>query len=119
MIGRAAAIALLAAGPAWADAPVIEAAQASQSASGWRIDVTLSHPDTGWDHYADGWDVIAEDGTQLGLRALAHPHVAEQPFTRSLTGVALPQGTKRIGIRARCLTEGWAEDVRWINLPPE
>ena len=38
--------------PALADPPVIEAAVASPAGNAWRIDVTLRHPDTGWDHYA-------------------------------------------------------------------
>jgi len=40
--------------PALADPPVIEAAVASPAGNAWRIDVTLRHPDTGWDHYANG-----------------------------------------------------------------
>ena len=51
------------AGPVGADAPVIEAVVAVPQGSGWRFDVTISHPDTGWDHYADGWEVLAPDGT--------------------------------------------------------
>jgi len=51
----------------------------------FRVDATVMHGDTGWDHYADRWDVLAPDGSVLGSRVLAHPHENEQPFTRSLT----------------------------------
>lgn len=51
----------------------------------YRIDATLRHDDTGWDHYANRWEVRAPDGRLLGTRELLHPHVEEQPFTRSLT----------------------------------
>lgn len=71
---------------AWAEPPVIMSA----TLSGQRISVTLAHPDTGWDHYADGWQVSTPDGTELGVRVLHHPHVTEQPFTRSLTLDTLP-----------------------------
>ena len=64
---------------AWADAPVVEDVRATRTGSTWRFDVTLSHPDTGWDHYADGWRIIDSAGKELGLRMLAHPHVNEQP----------------------------------------
>ena len=74
------------AAPALAEPPVIVGAKLI----GLRISVTLAHPDTGWDHYADGWQVIGTDGVELGLRVLHHPHVTEQPFTRSLTLDALP-----------------------------
>ena len=43
--------------------------------------VTVQHADTGWDHYADAWEVLAPDGTVLGTRTLLHPHTDEQPFT--------------------------------------
>ena len=73
----------------------------------WRVSVTVAHPDEGWEHYADAWEVLAPDGTSLGLRELLHPHVEEQPFTRSLSGVTIPEGVDEITVRARCLTDGW------------
>ncbi len=102
--------------PSLADAPVVENARAVKSGAGWTFSVTLSHPDSGWDHYADGWEVLAPDGTSLGLRVLVHPHVDEQPFTRSLSGVTLPEGLTRVLIRARCLTDGWSDRVFVLDL---
>ena len=107
----------LMADPAFADPPVIEAATASQSGDAWRFDVTLRHPDTGWAHYADGWEVLIPDGKSLGLRVLVHPHVEEQPFTRSLGGVQVPAGVDHVMIRARCLVDGWAEALVRVDLP--
>ena len=90
------------AGTASADAPLIEGAKFANG----RFDVTLSHPDTGWDHYADGWRVEDASGAVLGLRVLGHPHVTEQPFTRSLkTGGPLPAV---VYIRSRCIVDGWS-----------
>ena len=116
MIQIAVAGSLLVALPAVAEIPTIEQAKARQGPSGWSFDVTLSHPDTGWDHYADGWDVMDQDGTILGQRTLVHPHVNEQPFTRSLSGVVIPDGVERVFIRARCLVDGWGEPVFEIAL---
>lgn len=65
----------------------------------YRFNVTLRHTDTGWDHYSDRWEVLALDGTILGTRVLAHPHVDEQPFARSLSGVKIPKGVKKVEIR--------------------
>ncbi|WP_299348700.1 hypothetical protein [uncultured Shimia sp.] len=107
---------LIAAAPALADAPVVEDVRASQSGNSWRFDVTLSHPDTGWDHYADGWQVELPSGKVLGFRELLHPHVNEQPFTRSLSGVAIPADAKILHIRARDNVDGWAEDVFILQL---
>lgn len=105
------------AGPLAADPPVIEAVSAVRGADGaWRFDVTLSHADTGWDDYADGWRVETPDGSVLGTRALLHPHVQEQPFTRSLSGVAVPDETTEVLIRARDIVGGWAETGRVFPL---
>lgn len=75
--------------------------------SGSRVSVTLAHSDTGWDHYADGWRIEAEDGTVISTRELLHPHVEEQPFTRSLTVNNLPDGP--LFIRAKCSVDGWSD----------
>lgn len=99
-----------------ADAPVIEDVRAQQSGGTWRFDVTLSHPDTGWDHYADGWRIEDARGTELGFRKLLHPHVTEQPFTRSLSGVEIPSGVRTVYVRARDTAEGWADTTVKIDL---
>nr|WP_232845865.1 hypothetical protein [Aurantimonas marina] len=61
--------------------------------------VTLRHADEGWDHYADRWDVVGPDGTVYGTRTLLHPHTEEQPFTRSQSGIALPEGVREVVVR--------------------
>jgi hypothetical protein len=96
--------------PAFADAPVINNVHVSKSAGLWSFNVTLTHADTGWDDYADGWRILDADGKVLGLRTLAHPHVNEQPFTRSLGGVEIPQGTREVIIRPRDSVHGVGED---------
>ena len=98
---------LLLSTPALADDATIEAVEARASGSAWSFSVTLRHGDTGWDDYADGWRVVTEDGTELGLRVLYHPHVDEQPFTRSLGNVAIPDGVETVYVEARTNADGW------------
>ncbi len=100
-----------------ADPPVIEKVVATQEGATWRFDVTLRHGDTGWDDYADGWRVLDMNGTELGLRVLYHPHVDEQPFTRSLSGVNVPAGTTQVQIEARESVGGWSGAIRTLTLP--
>ena len=100
---------VLATGIARAEAPEVTEVVASKPDMGWEFEVTLRHPDTGWDHYADGWEVLSEDGERLGYRKLHHPHVHEQPFTRSLSGVSIPVGTTTVFIEARTNVDGWSE----------
>lgn len=73
----------------------------------WRFEVTVRHDDTGWDHYADEWQVLdSESGEVLGTRTLAHPHVDEQPFTRSQSGIEVPSDTSVV-VRAKCNVHGF------------
>jgi len=95
----------------------ITAVEARQAANGtWRFDVTLRHGDTGWDHYANLWQVELPDGTVLGERVLAHPHVEEQPFTRSLGNVAIPDSVKTVVIRARDSVHGFSDKTFSVEL---
>ena len=64
------------------EADVVRAEVRAEGGGAWRFRVTVAHGDTGWDHYADKWDVVAPDGTELGTRVLLHPDEAEQPFIR-------------------------------------
>ncbi|MEM1289547.1 MAG: hypothetical protein AAGH60_14430, partial [Pseudomonadota bacterium] len=61
--------------------------------------------DEGWDHYADRFDVMDPNGNVLAERVLHHPHVEEQPFTRSV-GVTVPPGVTEIVIRAHDNVDG-------------
>ncbi len=69
--------------------------------------VTVAHADAGWEHYADKWDVVAPDGTVLGTRTLFHPHDNEQPFTRSLGGVEIPDTADYVMVRAHDKVHGY------------
>ena len=82
----------------------------------FRFDVTLEHADSGWDHYADGWEVVSTAGDVLGKRVLAHPHVNEQPFTRSLSGVQIPQDVKKVSIRAHDSVHGYNKEMFEVDL---
>ena len=82
----------------------------------FRFDVTLEYADSGWDHYADGWEVVSPAGDVLGKRVLAHPHVNEQPFTRSLSGVQIPQNVKTVSIRAHDSVHGYNKEMFEVDL---
>lgn len=62
--------------------------------------VTVRHDDSGWEHYANKWEVVGSAGSILATRTLLHPHVGEQPFTRSLRSVAIPAGITTVKVRA-------------------
>lgn len=97
--------------PACADDGRVQAVTLHQQGATWRINTTVLHPDTGWDHYADAWQVVDENGKQLALRVLAHPHETEQPFTRSQSGVSLPQSSAPLFVNVRCSRDGWSQHL--------
>jgi len=111
----AAALALLAPA-AFAGPAAIVGAEARRSGDAWRFDVTLRHADEGWDHYADAWEVRLPSGEVLGTRTLFHPHVDEQPFTRSLAGVEIPEDAAQVHIHPRDSVHGWG-DPYVLELP--
>lgn len=82
----------------------------------FRIDATVLHADSGWDHYADRWDVMAADGRILGTRELAHPHENEQPFTRSLT-LNLPEGISVVMLQANDSVHGLGGKIFELAVP--
>lgn len=88
-------------------ADVLDVEAERTGAERWRFTVTVRHADEGWDHYADAWQVVAPDGTVLGIRKLHHPHVDEQPFTRSLSGIEIPSHIDRVTVRARDKVHGF------------
>lgn len=95
-----------------ADVVFVKAVQDTEGS--WNFQVTVEHPDTGWEDYADGWDVLLPDGTVLlpdpespFTRLLLHPHENEQPFTRSQSGIQIPAGVDQVRVRAHDLVDGF------------
>jgi hypothetical protein len=82
----------------------------------WSVKVTLQHGDTGWDHYADNWRVVDGEGNVLGDRVLHHPHVDEQPFTRGLGDVKIPEGINTVYIEAHDKVHGWTPNRLKVDL---
>jgi hypothetical protein len=99
------------------EADVIEVNIVNLADGAYRFDVTLSHADEGWEHYADKWDVVGPDNTVLGTRTLYHPHVNEQPFTRSLSGVKIPEGIREVSIRAHDSVHEYGGSIVTVVLP--
>jgi len=111
-------LASMLAGPALSGEPEVLHVSVEKMGMVWNIHVTVRHGDTGWEHYADGWEVLDSAGNRLGYRELMHPHVQEQPFTRSLSGVVIPDGTREIFVRPRCTVDGWAGGTKRVELKP-
>ncbi len=100
--------------PGKPDADVLFVSARRESDDLWHFTVTVTHPDTGWEDYADGWDVVLPNGTVASpdpdsefTRLLLHPHENEQPFTRSQGGIAIPETVNTIVVRAHDIVDGF------------
>lgn len=98
-------------------ADVLKAGISPQTDGSYRIAATLRHTDTGWDHYANRWEVLGPEGQVIATRTLLHPHVNEQPFTRSLSGIKIPSTWTWVRIRAHDLVHGYGGREVTLSVP--
>ena len=98
------------------DVEIVHARFRQSAAAEWSVDVTLRHADAGWDHYADAWRIVTADGKVAGTRTLYHPHENEQPFTRTLGGVAIAPETTTVYVEAHDNVHGWSPQRLQVNL---
>ncbi len=97
---------------------------ATETAVGlWTFSVEVAHPDSGWEDYADGWDVVLPDGNIAKAnpddpftRLLLHPHENEQPFTRSQSNIPIPTEVTTVTVRAHDLVDGFGGQEMVVDL---
>jgi hypothetical protein len=99
------------------EADVVNVDVSKTSAATFRFNVTVLHQDTGWEHYVNKWDIVDLQGNILGTRILYHPHVNEQPFTRSLSDVFIPEKIKTVTVRAHNLIHEYGGKELTVKLP--
>jgi len=90
------------------EADVIDAEVKHENDGSYTINVTVQHADEGWNHYADHWLVLDKDEQIIAARKLMHPHIKEQPFTRSLSYIQIPDEVTEVTIRAHCSVDNYS-----------
>jgi len=112
------AVVLMLVHPALAEkSRVVNAVISKGSAGTFRVDATIRHPDTGWDHYANNFQILDGAGNVLATRILVHPHVNEQPFTRSQGGIVIPANIKQVFVRSNCSVDGDGVELFKLDVP--
>ncbi len=91
-------------GATYPDVTAVEIAEDGQT---YRVDVTISSPYDSPERYADGWRVLDEEGKVLGEMELAHDHASQQPFTRSQTGLQIPENVTVVTVEGRDSENGY------------
>ena len=100
-----------------ADFPDVVGAVLRNDGDTWSLDVTMSSEYDSPERYADGWRVLDPDGNELGTMELMHDHAGEQPFTRSQTGLEIPDGVETITIEGHDLANGYGGATLEIDVP--
>jgi hypothetical protein len=84
----------------------VTAVEVTGAPNEYSFEVTVRSPDTGCEQYADWWEVVSPEGALLSRRILLHPHVDEQPFTRT-GGPVDVSADSTVLVRAHMNTAGY------------
>ncbi len=97
---------------------VVEVAVEQAADGTFAFDVTMSSPYDTPERYADGWRILgADDDEVYAEMTLTHDHAAEQPFTRTQTGVEIPAGVTSVVVQGRDLQNGYGGQTQTLDLP--
>jgi hypothetical protein len=100
------------------DCPEVVAVEMTQTAPGvFTVNTTVRSVDIEGVSYADAWEVRDLDGEVYGERILTHPHANEQPFIRSLSGVAIPADVAQAEVAARDSVRGFCGAPLIVEVP--
>ncbi len=100
-----------------ADFPDVIAVELRNDGDTWSLDVTMSSEYDTPERYADGWRVLDPDGNELGTMELTHDHASEQPFTRTQSGLEIPDGVETITIEGHDLENGYGGATVEVDVP--
>ncbi len=100
-----------------ADFPDVVAVRVTGEGDGaFTFEVTMSSPYDTPERYADGWRVLDGDRV-LAEKELAHDHASEQPFTRTQTGVEIPEDVTEVRVEGRDLVNGYGGGTVTVEVP--
>jgi hypothetical protein len=63
----------------------------------------------------DGTVVLPNESAPF-TRLLLHPHENEQPFTRSQSGLVIPEEVSTVTVRAHDIVDGWGGQTITLDL---
>jgi len=117
LISAVIALPIMAPGAVAGEPAVLDATVIANPKGTYAVSATIFHKDEGWSHYADKFDVLTPTGKVIATRVLFHPHVDEQPFTRSIANVQVPVGITEVVVRAHDLVHGDGKRTFTVKLP--
>ena len=98
--------------------PDVTKVEVTGSADSRDFAATISSPYDTPERYADGIRVRSADrDTVYAMTELGHDHASEQPFTRSVTGVEIPEDVDSVVVEGRDQDNGWGGRTVRVELP--
>ena len=98
--------------------PDVEQAELRPQGDGtYTVEVTISSPYDTPERYADGWRVLGPDGAELGRHTLGHDHADEQPFTRTQSGLEIPDDVTEVVVQGRDSANGYGGTTATVPVP--
>jgi len=97
--------------------PDIINAEVTVTKGGYSFSVTLSSPYDTPERYADAYRIMDKAGNIYGIRKLLHDHGYEQPFTRNLSRIEIPESVTSVIIEGRDKQYGWGGETYTLDLP--
>jgi hypothetical protein len=100
------------AGPADQPFPdVVDAVPTQVDGDVWSLEVTLHAPYGSPGRHADGWRVLAPDGTVLGEQALPAEVSGQETVTATQPHVRIPPGTGEVTVEGRDSVNGYGGEA--------
>ena len=83
----------------------------------YALEITISSTYDTPERYADGWRVLDPDGEELGVMELTHDHASEQPFTRTQSGLEIPDGVTSVTVEGHDQANGYGGATQTVDVP--
>jgi len=83
----------------------------------YALEITISSTYDTPERYADGWRVLDPDGEELGVMELTHDHASEQPFTRTHSGLEIPDGVTSVTVEGHDQANGYGGATQTVDVP--
>lgn len=97
--------------------PAVIDATAKATGDTYTFTVTISSPYDSPQRYANGWRIMDDDGNVYAKHTLRHHHASDQPFTRTQTGVRIPDRVDEVVVEGRDLLNGYGGATQRVTLP--
>lgn len=98
--------------------PDVTKVDVSGSSGSLSFAVTMTSPYDTAERYADSMRVRSVDGDKVyGERKLDHDHATEQPFTRSIDDVNIPDGVTEVVVEGHDQVSGWGGMTQTVSIP--